>query len=246
MESVTTSLFELMLQYEEITLGQHAVSLQGDRFLSSELQFFNSYLTQSANDESDQNKNFHDPLTQIEPGTLCKYPLHLYELGLEGNLNKSIQRSVSFFKWLISESPENESIPMYLNALKMGEKEIKRLLQIHQHLSAVIYSRLFIPGPTDQLDDLEWLDDFHLMGKPVAISTLEDTFTVKAKNRKTSLVYLMGQETYQAIVFKADSVLCRLIRIEDQLPLTLGQDEDGGYFLKDYKKPLVDINFNET
>lgn len=243
MKLQTSTIMDALLAYEKEHLGHPATTLQGEPFLSSELQFLQVYLSSSYHDKIPL-ATAANTLDDLPLDVWHHFPLFLYESVHAGNTGRIVARALSFLKWLGAQGEVEIPLNLHRQSLKSGEKEIKRLQQIHKHLALLLNNKVYHPGPTDQPEDLAWLDELHLMTRPVAVSNHTDIYKVVTKNRKQGYAGLTGEASGAAIAFKADPLLLRLLQPGDRMSLTLGCNPEGSHFLKDYDRPLVNLNFH--
>lgn len=234
-------LHDLFLAYERDLLGAQSVSMSGRPFLSTELAWLDRYVCERVEDGRDPEAGTSVSLDAVSAEAWAAYPAWLYarpDLDRPG-LERAVKRAASFLAWLAGAHPD-PATAILQGALKTGARDVKRLHRIHAHLSDAVRSRVFTPGPTDDPETIDWQEGLATAQWPAFAALREDTFTVRSKNRKSRLVYLLGRDTREAIVLRADPALLSLLLPGDRLPLKLGATADGLSCLLDYDKPQAD------
>lgn len=242
------SLSHFLLDYEREHFGNHGIALNGDAFLSSELQWLNRYIAEML--EQNFNLNYltqlHFDNLQTENWSYFSNYIYQHDSIQKVDLGKITQKTISFLKWLKIQLPEKSpEILLAEGALKMGKKEVTRLLKIHQHFSALIHSRVYIPEPTEEPELIELNEAFSQSQFEETHSKFHEDFEVVSKNKKLEMLYLKGVEQHRAIVLKVDSLLVKKIAVGDRFPLTLGLTKSQQTLLLNYGYPLFQKKFDE-
>lgn len=236
-----TGIFGLMLEYESELLGRRPVSVSGEAFLSTELQWLDRFLLEEAGGSADRDRGAKPGLEDIGTSAWADYPLALHRKGWldAAGAERACNRAASFLDWLEERgSPGIYGSGVASLVLKSGMKELRRLKRIHSHLARVLRSRVMIPGPTDDPETFLWEQGLAACQWPEPESVKKDVFVVKSKNRKSLFVYLESAEGREAVVMKADRTLLSLVRPGDLLSLSLGVTKEGVSYLADYGEPM--------
>lgn len=236
------SLFKLFQEYEKDKTGGISTDLSGNFLLKTELTWLNRFVCEEFENQFELSYNTKIYIEDLSPDLWKKFTAFIYNnLGNnKSDISKIIKRIISFFKWISKkENYSRSESEIFINALKFEQKKYDRYLKIYKHFGLILNSKIYIPDPTENIDNLEINEAFFKAQIPEIKSQYNDEFKVISNNKKNGTIYLKSLNSSDAILFKVDSHLFRLISIGDIYPLTLGLDNEKYTRLIDYTYPLV-------
>jgi hypothetical protein len=229
----------MFLLWEEEQLGVGVKDLSGRTILTSELDWLNRYLCQGEVSSTGLYLESNLSLEQVESARWHDFPSYIYQQLDKSQLSKICQVALEFFDWVAKIEPALSSVcQMAKGALNVGKKDMERLIKIYKYFADRQKTWIYIPGPTESLDAIQWNEQLMALQKPDEVRLLQDTFELVSKNLDQLLGYFKGLGDGQPVVVQLDSRLCQLLQSGDRLPLTLSQSFGGHYFLEQVGYPL--------
>lgn len=238
------SLYDAFLLWEKEHLGSHGVDLQNRAFLQSPLEWLNRYLCDINGPSEDESHlglhqrcrgNFKDIPTTV----WANFPAHLY-LKADKSLFSQISSTLTqFFQWFELKQPQMLEISMAKGAFQTAYKNIDRLIKIHRHFNERQKNWVYVPHPTESLEDIEFNEQLTQLQAPQASECIEDTFKLISKHPELPYGYFKAMSSKQALVVRLDAKLQKLLESGDQLPLGLMGSQGGAFYLNHIGYPVL-------
>jgi hypothetical protein len=236
---MSSNLFQMLLHWEAENYGNNARDFNGSPLLASEIDWLNRYF---GNQESLQKLHVRTErmFDTIESSSWYHFSSFVYQQVDKNQFSKICQQGLDFLEWTSLNYPElKSSAQMAKGALALGKKDMERLIKIFRHFNERQKTWIYMPSPTESLEEIQWNENFTALQIPESIELIQDVFQLISKNPEQQYGYFRGLTNEQAVVVKLDTKLCQLLQTGDQLPLSLSRSSEGHHFLNRVDYPTL-------
>jgi hypothetical protein len=223
--------------WEKDILGHTGIDLKGDPFLKSDIHWLYLYLSQVCPTEDQDIKI--QPIDDIPVHIWSHFPIHLYLQHDKSIFSKATLAAQQFLDWL-GLKPEFKSMaPIASGALQSTKKDIERLIKLYKHFSERQNTWVYIPGPTESLEDIQWNEELLELQKPDVSESNEDIFQLISKDTDKNRAYFKSIHTQQAMVVQMDQKIIQWMECGDRLPMSLLGAPGQLHFLNHVGYPIL-------
>ena len=236
---MSTPIFQLLLRCEEDQFGSQAKDLLGTPILRTELDWINRFICKQEHAKGDPTSQAQTFFEDWTTSLWHDFPQFLATTCDPSGINKICQVALDFFEWTAKSYPDLcSACQMAKGSLQVGKKNLERLLTIYKYSHERQKSWVYLPMPTESMDDILFNEQLTALQAPDPQEILKDTFVLVSKNPEKHLGYFKSIQQQHSVVVQLDAKLCSLLQSGDQLPLTLSLSQTGHYYLNQVGYPL--------